>query len=57
MGRTAGFEPDVVLDTEDYQSVRGLVGTGVGLASLRTPYRTDINSAGLSEQIFCYSAV
>ncbi len=34
MCRIAGFEPDVVFRTEDYQSVQGLVAAGVGLAAV-----------------------
>jgi DNA-binding transcriptional LysR family regulator len=30
MCRTAGFEPDIVFRTDDYQSVQGLVAAGIG---------------------------
>jgi DNA-binding transcriptional LysR family regulator len=34
MCRIAGFEPNIVFRTEDYQSVQGLVAAGIGIAVL-----------------------
>ncbi|TCK21841.1 LysR family transcriptional regulator [Pseudonocardia endophytica] len=56
MCRIAGFEPDVVFETEDYQSVQGLVAAGVGVAVVPrlalTTRRHDIVSRRIVEPGF-----
>ncbi|HWV39991.1 LysR family transcriptional regulator [Pseudorhodoplanes sp.] len=56
MCRIAGFEPDVVFHTEDYQSAQGLVAAGVGLAVVprlsMTAQRPDIVLRPIHEPAF-----
>ncbi len=56
MCRIAGFEPDVVFRTEDYQSVQGLVAASVGVAVAprlsMTAQRPDIVVRALHKPVF-----
>jgi molybdate transport repressor ModE-like protein len=56
MCRIAGFEPNIVFRTEDYQSVQGLVAANVGVAVVprlaMTAQRTDIVTRPIHEPAF-----
>ncbi|MFI6347394.1 LysR family transcriptional regulator [Streptomyces sp. NPDC050560] len=56
MCRIAGFEPEVAFRTDDYQSLQGLVGAGLGVAlapalSL-SPHRDDVRVLRLTAPVF-----